>query len=894
MPIGKLAAIAINLAIAGGSMAVSYLLQPKVQGTSTDQGKLDDIRITGSEYGNLIPRVWGNVRLAGNVVWSSGIRHDILQYQSSGGKGAMPGTSTTTHVYKADLGLQICRGPVQAFGRIWADSDVISNENFSTGEVEAELYVTSGGTVGIDTLGTLYPSSAGQWAKTLGSIKIYAPDLYFIKRPENPEPDVTQTARSLVGIYYRANATTKLKVECWDEAVGTKLYDSVVTLPATPNSGNSWQIHMIQIDDTNSQFVGQIFLSKSGSDAAPDVDRIGLSKQWFATIKSSNIYTPVTGIKDPYLLFDDTALDTAPYFRYTAPFNALGYSEAQILPANIRRTFNGTNYQGTDPSFITWLDSKYGDGNGVSYAMAYRDTVMIVFEDYNLSAGRIPNYTFEIFEQTHNFGDMLPTVLEECGLTSGQYDLSEIEDILFIGIVEPPRQSKKAFLENLGRYFGFRMFESDGKLQFILDNEFTSVGSLSSDVLRARMEGEELKPYDAEYLCSPAQELPREMRFNIMNPQMDYHNDTVTASLFADIASADSQEFNFPIVDYPYNARLRAENALLKAYAENQMVTFTAMPEALKYSLGDVIDVTINELPLTVRIEKMTIGMPIGTVQIEASVIEAFDAAEIVVSVTNQNTTTNRMATKLLNPRNVDIVTITSYPVRGKDKGRLGCYIAVSPIGTGAIDNIALYREAGPENYILLDILDVPATVGITDDALEDWADPIDEDIDSNVTINFYNTVSLESFTSTDLDRYPTLNLINIGGEWVQYRTATAQTLPADSKYRSSWLLTNFKRGLFGTTGYIPTHSSGEKAVMWSDTLKFYDLNPEDVGETVILKATAGGALIEDAKAFDFTFSPISKYAISNDTTDRTLNANSTDMDELADVLSTLVRDSNL
>ena len=886
MPIGKLAAFAINAAITAGGMALSYLLTPKAQPNYSDQGKLDDIRLTGSEYGTLIPRVWGNARLGSNLVWSSGIRHKIINYQTPGGKGAMPASATTTHVYTADLGLQICRGPITNFGRIWSDADVVSSTAENTGLVEAEVATLSGGAA-VQISAT---ASGGAYVKTLGTINFSDSALAFIKKPTNPEPLQT-VAKSFVTIAYKSAAVCKLKVEIWDED-GVKVYDQVVDLLDT---SSAWLLHQIVLTDAGGKFVSRVQVSKDGANTAPDIDRIGLDKFWdYGTTPSGVIYTPSSGFKDPYATFDNTSLNTAKFFNYHPAFSAQGVSVGEGIPAYRMHRYLGTTDQPANDVYITWLDSKYGTGNGVDFANAYRETAMVVFEDYNLRGGRIPNYTFEIFNDIHTLGNMLPTLLEECGLSATDYDLTPIDDIEFIGIVETARQSKKAFIENLGTYFGFRMYEADGKVKFVLDDDFTSVATLSSDILRARNEGDEQKPYDSELLCSPQAELPREMRFNIMNPALDYHNETIVAHVFTDIASVDSQELNFPVIDYPSTARLYCEQALLRNYAQTKSVRFTAMPDIMQYSLGDVVLVTLNDIEFKIRIEKMTIGMPIGVVEVEGLVIEEYDSAEIEVTVTQQATTTDFMSPKMLNLRNAKAIPIISWPIRGRDKGRLGCYIAVTPLGSGATDNIALYRELGNDNYVLIDALDVPAKAGVGDGTLGSHGNASTEDTTNTLDIYFYNTVSLESYTAAELSRYPTLNLIRIGDEWVQYRTATAQTLPSDSEYRSVWRISNLQRGRFGTSGEMSSHAADEDCVIWEDTMRFYDLNPEDVGETVTLKVTTGGQLVEDAKAYDFTFSPLSKYTVTNDTTDRAYDANSTSINELSDVVATIIDDLNL
>jgi len=76
-------------------------------------GKLEDLHVTGSGYGAMIPMVWGRARLGGNIIWATDLNDRI-----EGGK------NNRYHAYYANIAVAICRGPVQV-RRIWAEDLVI-------------------------------------------------------------------------------------------------------------------------------------------------------------------------------------------------------------------------------------------------------------------------------------------------------------------------------------------------------------------------------------------------------------------------------------------------------------------------------------------------------------------------------------------------------------------------------------------------------------------------------------------------------------------------------------------------------------------------------------------------------------------------------------------------
>jgi len=77
-------------------------------------GKLEDLHVTGSGYGAMIPMVWGRVRLGGNLIWATDLQDSL-----EGGKGKR------RHAYYANLAVLICRGPVVGVRRIWGEDLIL-------------------------------------------------------------------------------------------------------------------------------------------------------------------------------------------------------------------------------------------------------------------------------------------------------------------------------------------------------------------------------------------------------------------------------------------------------------------------------------------------------------------------------------------------------------------------------------------------------------------------------------------------------------------------------------------------------------------------------------------------------------------------------------------------
>jgi hypothetical protein len=93
--------------------------------------RLDTLQITSSTEGAVIPRVFGAMRIGGNIVWATDFREETeTTRQGGGGKGGGGGggTEVTEYFYFASFAVALCEGPITGIGRIWADGKLLSRE----------------------------------------------------------------------------------------------------------------------------------------------------------------------------------------------------------------------------------------------------------------------------------------------------------------------------------------------------------------------------------------------------------------------------------------------------------------------------------------------------------------------------------------------------------------------------------------------------------------------------------------------------------------------------------------------------------------------------------------------------------------------------------------------
>ena len=876
MALAPLAILAINLGVAAGGMAAQYLLRPKIKQQPTDIGKNDDIRITGSDYGAFIPRAWGRMRLGGQIFLSTGISHYIIDSPSSGGKGAPPAPATRTHVYTTSLGVLVCRGEIASFRQVWADNNLIVSNGLTASEgfYEAENAVLSGADVETDA-----DASGGEYVQNLGNGNTATFTLDLDRPGDPPEPNVPVPYTRL-SFNYRSETNLTAIINC----DGT---DYTVNFPSTDGD---WLPLTIHVDG----HCGEIIYGNP-SDDAPDLDKIGVYYYFVNEHLPESSYR-LSGLVNPNIGYPTELDDPSEFYNYKLEYDeATGIASANTpVPGEVIRFYTGTETQTPDAKIISWLDSRYGAGEGERRASAMRGLAYVFFQDRTLKNGRVDNFTFEIDSGSNTVNQVLEDLLSDVGFTSGYYNLTATSGLTQIGFLEHTRTSRRNLIEYLARYHQFRIAEIDGKIKTISENT-VSLATIDAKDLRAHIDSEEMPAFDAEVVRKEEHLFPRSVSVSIMNPALEYHNESVPARAFGTTSATEDKEYTFPIADTPENAKKKAEILLLKEYAENKAFELSAMPNLAKYSVGDILTVPIGGIDQVIRIEKKQETLPLGKIRIQAVSTET----NIYPSPSDRVNTSRRLPPNqeaFVNfPRNSVAVVIQSLPIVEKDKGRLGVYIVISGRGRGNWENCALYREIAGE-YVFQQIIGSPSPLGICPIALPAHPSNPDctaKDETNELDIYFYDDIELESVTTGDIERFPTVNLLRVGDEWLQFETVVPLAISRDMPYRSAYTVSNLWRGRFATDGTNATHNDNEYASVVTPALRFVELEDGDIGETVNLKAVTNGQSVDNAPVTTFTFAPLSIYTIGNHSADlRVFDADNVTIDELADVVATVISDT--
>ena len=105
-----------------GSVVDNWIVSSLAPAQRIEGARLDSLRITSSTEGAVIPRLYGRMRIGGNIIWATDFREETRTTSQGGGKGGGGGKVTTTeYLYFASFAVALCEGPITGIGRVWAD-----------------------------------------------------------------------------------------------------------------------------------------------------------------------------------------------------------------------------------------------------------------------------------------------------------------------------------------------------------------------------------------------------------------------------------------------------------------------------------------------------------------------------------------------------------------------------------------------------------------------------------------------------------------------------------------------------------------------------------------------------------------------------------------------------
>ena len=90
-----------------GSMVDSWIVSSLLPGQRIEGQRMDSLRITSATEGVVIPRLYGRMRIGGNIIWATDFREEVNTRRQGGGKGGGPKVTSTEYSYYASFAVAL-------------------------------------------------------------------------------------------------------------------------------------------------------------------------------------------------------------------------------------------------------------------------------------------------------------------------------------------------------------------------------------------------------------------------------------------------------------------------------------------------------------------------------------------------------------------------------------------------------------------------------------------------------------------------------------------------------------------------------------------------------------------------------------------------------------------
>lgn len=330
--------------------------------------RLTDLMVQASTYGKSIPVVYGNARIAGNVIWSRPIQEHVTTttQSSGGGKGGGGGgsveTTTTTYTYTASLAVAICEGAISEVVRVWADAKQL---DLTAGSYS--LYLGDETQLSDTFMSSFYP--AGQTPAYRGTAYVVIKDFPlgdFGNRIPNFTFEVRRTLKKPFDLEDKIKDITIIP------GAGEFVYDTVVqekTSGQQDVSGNFVQggkVTKMNLNNLNNKADVLVALDNLKANL-PNVEWVSVVVNWF-----SDSVDPAVSIIKPAAEFSSQGARVAPDDWVVAGFNRNNAHVILTFPDG-SPTYGGTP---TDKSIIRLCQELKARGyNVLFYPMVQVDTI---------------------------------------------------------------------------------------------------------------------------------------------------------------------------------------------------------------------------------------------------------------------------------------------------------------------------------------------------------------------------------------------------------------------------------------------------------------------------------------------------------------------------------------
>lgn len=836
--------------------------------TKTEGPRLSDLRVSGTEYGQVIPWVAGSPRISGQIIWASQKRETgTTQSQGKGG-----GPEYTSFTYDVDLLYLLSENEIASVSKIWLNGDLVYDGTTLRSGVMTDFRVLNGASDQLPD--PTYEAAVGSVNapayRTRGCILIQGlqlgqsgqiPNLTFeVNQPTfgdeyydnvillmNANGDLppldSSPLNNSASLVNGASYTTGKFNE------GFNFLRSGSVRPSGPyvsvsNSDTGFIIQNSQdftielwlyINSTNYSQTNTSDIIKNGGVTSEGISlRIWNTDRQLAFGRvNSNWIGPNSNTQITLGQFQHIAItrqgSTVRFFidgilkQTTTNSNAIGIGGANI-------EIGGNSTVNSDNTSIDGIVDDLRITRGICRYTANFDVPTSEFAASSGSSG------YETDGMSIDLKGCCNLLMQRAGYSVSDFDVSELSSITkqVRALAISQNGNTRTILETLQSAYFFEVAKSD-KIYF-RPRASSPVATIDYDDLATRGDiSEDVEPFALKFANDL--ETPAQVSVSFNNVEADYQIGTEYSDRL--ISGQESvTNVQIPLGFTSSEGKGIADAILLDQIASQNSATITLPLEYAYLEPSDVVTISTPDRSYRARLVTKKESNGIIEFDLVLDDANALESAEITDSDYPTQPTVQQIASTVWEALDIPLL-------RDADNTP-GFYVAVKPDTDGDLwPGAGFFSSWDDVSYANLLTFSSRATFGTCTTTLGDWTGGNRFDETNTLTVNV-GSGTLSSSTRSAMLNDLTINVMVVGSELIRFRTAT---LVSSGVYTLSGLI----RGFRGTEWAIGGHAASERCILLDSAVLRSVSQTSELNLLRYIKAVTSGFTLGSATSEQFT-----------------------------------------
>ena len=843
--------VGLGLTTAGtGFMLGSLAYSLMAPGQKSYGPRLNDLKVTGTEYGAAIPWVAGSPRVAGQIIWASERRETATEEEQ--GKGGGP--TYTSYTYDVDLLILLSENEITGVSRIWSNGELV----YANGEAKTGAWTDMRVYTGADDQ---LPDPTYEAAVGLGNAPAYrGMGTVLIQGLQ------LGNGGSIPNLTFELAASSDMR-ESMLMCVTVARLDTDAMLKWDPSATQqpTWQSYFSEFAG-----VGQLrFQTYTNTTAPGSTGLIPGSVTVPIDVDARYLLAASNGFwTDDVCAFKLEFLDAAghvvvivstPGFtpdRQYSHYLYYGASDSSLTAADVYYVYHGTR------GFLTFEEGTFrflrddtvsiaGGNDSFTFDCNARSIKSVRISDIRVVSTytgirQDPGAYVMLQRLAPQQGPdsevtFLPEVIKQlmarCGYEQSDYAIDDAAlhspvYALTVGQVS----STRSVLDVLQQGY-FVEASAAERVNFRARAVVPAATIPFVDLGMADGSGGDDEPLALK--LGNDLELPAQIALSYANMAGDYQTATEQSDRLLS-GQQSTEAVQLPLGLYPSQAKGIVDGLLMDKVASLCTATIKLPLKYARLEAGDVINVVNSDgRTYRLRIQSKIDAMPTLELQCVLDDVGAIDSAAITDAGYVDTSTVIQPASTMFEALDIPIL-------RDADDAA-GYYVSVAPQRQAETDKWpgAVVAQAWDGmNYAQLLKTTAQCVMGSATSVLPDWQGGVVFDEASTVTVQVSGELASSTREAMLLDE--SINALLLGSEILRFRSAALLS-------QGAYLLSGLLRGQRGTEWAMGSHADGERCVLLGNGLRRIASQTNEIGLPRQIKAVTLGAFLSSGVAKDFT-----------------------------------------